>query len=294
MAEPGRDRAIGVTPFDPRVTPARPDLAAKHLQGQVNASRFVEGTAYEVVEGQAPLRRAPAPDAALETEALCGERVVIYEQTEEGWAWGQLESDRYVGFMPASALAAPGPAPTHRVSALHTLVFPAPSIKAPPIGALPLGATLTVAREVDRFAVTRRGFYVPQQHLVQIAVHAADFVAVAERFVGAPYLWGGKTNLGIDCSGLAQVALTQTGLACPRDSDMQAQWLGTAVDPGHDHANLRRGDLVFWQGHVAIVRDARTLVHANAFHMGVAIEPIRDAVSRIGGTGSDVTGVRRL
>jgi len=294
MAEPGRDGATVVAPFDPRVTPARPDLAAKHLQGQVNAARFVDGTAYEVVEGQAPVRRTPAPDAALETEALCGERVTIYEQTEEGWAWGQLESDRYVGFVPASALAAPGPAPTHKVSALRTLVFPAPSIKAPPIGALPLGATLAITREVDRFAVTPRGFYVPQPHLVPVDVRAVDFVAVAERFIEVPYLWGGKTSLGIDCSGLVQVALAQAGIACPRDSDMQAQRLGTAVDPGHDHADLCRGDLVFWQGHVALVRDARTLVHANAFHMCVAIEPIHEAVSRIGGSGSDVTGIRRL
>src|SRR5580704_18378643 len=124
MAELDNNRASVAARFDRRVTPARPDLAAKRLQGQVDAARFVDGTAYEVVEGQAPVRRAPAPDAALETEALCGERVTIYEQTEEGWAWGQLESDRYVGYMPASALAAPGPTPTHKVSALRALVFP--------------------------------------------------------------------------------------------------------------------------------------------------------------------------
>jgi len=294
MAELDNNRASVAARFDRRVTPARPDLAAKRLQGQVEAARFVDGTVYEIVEGQAPVRRTPAPDAALETEALCGERVTIYERTDEGWAWGQLDSDHYVGFLPAGALAAPGPAPTHQVSALRALVFPAPSIKAPPIEALPLGARLAITREVDRFAVTPRGFFVPRVHLVPIDVRAVDFVAVAERFVGVPYLWGGKTSLGIDCSGLVQVALAQAGIPCPRDSDMQEQELGTAVDPAHAHADLRRGDLVFWRGHVAIARDARTLVHANAFHMCVAVEPIHEAVSRIGGDGSEVTSIRRL
>ena len=127
--------------FHPRLTPARPDLAARSLEGKVTAARFVDGEARAVIEPHLPLRRSPAPDAGLDTEALMGERVTVYETTDEGWAWGQLDADGYVGFMPASGLAAPGPAPTHRVSALRTLVFPAPSFKLPPIGALPLGAT---------------------------------------------------------------------------------------------------------------------------------------------------------
>jgi cell wall-associated NlpC family hydrolase len=280
--------------LDPRLTPYRPDLAAKDLEGQVDAARFVEGTLREVIEPQAPVRRSPAPDAALDTEALMGERVTVYETTDEGWAWGQLHEDRYVGWLPAAALGAPGAAPTHRVAALRTLVFPGPDIKLPPLTALPLGARLAVVRHEARFAVRAGGGYVPAQHLAAIDDAAADFVAVAERFVGAPYLWGGKTSLGLDCSGLVQTALTACGIPCPRDSDQQEQALGAAVAANAGHSNLRRGDLVFWKRHVAIVRDPQSLVHANGHHMAVAIEPLGEAIARIKAGGSDVTSVRRL
>jgi cell wall-associated NlpC family hydrolase len=281
-------------PFDPRVTPARADLAADHLQGKVNAAQFVAGRAMEVIEPQAPLRREPRPDASLDTEALKGERVTVYESNAEGWAWGQLAADDYVGWLPSAALAAAGDAPTHKVVVLRTFAFPGPSIKAPPLEALPLGARLAVARLQDRMAITRAGAYVPAAHLAQIGDMEPDFVAVAERFLGVPYLWGGKTSLGLDCSGLVQVALTACGLACPRDSDMQELALGKPLAGAFDPSGLERGDLVFWKGHVAIVRDRGSIIHANAFHMAVAIEPISEAVARIGGAGSEVTSVRRL
>ena len=275
--------------FDPRITPARPDLAAKHLEGKVAAARFLAGEQREVIDAQAPMRAGPAPDAPLVTEALMGERVTIYEFNDEGWAWGQLADDGYVGWLPANALLAPRAAPTHRVTALRTLAFPAPSIKLPPVVMPPLGAKLTVTREQDRFAVSPLGF-VPAGHLAPLDHREADFVAVAERFVGAPYLWGGKTNYGLDCSGLVQVALNACGIACPRDSDMIERQMGHAIDVGQ----ARRGDLVFWKGHMAIVRDAAAIVHANAFHMAVAIEPIEEAIARISAAGSEVTSVKRL
>jgi cell wall-associated NlpC family hydrolase len=279
--------------FDPRVTPARADLAAKHLEGKVKAERFVEGSVQEVIAPQAPLRLEPRPDALLASEALRGERVVVYETNAEGWSWGQLAADHYVGWLPASALAPPGTPPTHKVAALRTLAFPGPSIKLPPIEELPLGAKLTVARTQDRLAVTQSGAYVPAIHLRPLDEYESDYVAVAERFHGVPYLWGGKTALGLDCSGLVQVALTACGVSCPRDSDMQEAALGVPVAAG-DLADLRRGDLVFWKGHVAIVRERGSLLHANAYHMAVAIEPIAEAVARIRGIGSEVTSVRRI
>jgi hypothetical protein len=280
--------------FDPRVTPARADLAAKTLEGQVPAPRYVEGRVFEVIEPQAPLHGAPRPDAQLLTEALRGERVTIYDTDAEGWAWGQLEADGYVGWLPVNALAAPGAAPTHKVSALRTLVFPGPSIKLPLVEALPLGARIVVARIEDCMAVTPTRTYLPAVHLRPLDDFETDFVAVAERFVGAPYLWGGKTALGLDCSGLVQIALTACGMKCPRDSDLQEQALGAPLAPARDLSSLQRGDLIFWEGHVAIARDHATLLHANAFHMAVAVEPIADAVGRIAAAGSAITSVRRL
>jgi cell wall-associated NlpC family hydrolase len=278
--------------FDPRLTPARPDLAAAHLAGQVQAARFVEGTGFEVFDSLAPVRRSPAPDAALETEALKGERVTIYDEDGEGWGWGQLQSDGYVGWLPMNALRAPGAPPTHKVAALRTILFPGRSIKAQPVEGLPLGCRLAVTGVDGELARLASGGFVPARHLAPLDAAAPDFVAVAERFIGVPYLWGGKTSLGIDCSGLVQVALTACGIACPRDSDMQRA-LGTAVEQS-DLAGLRRGDLVFWNGHVAVMRDAHTLLHANAFHMAVAAEPVREAVARISAAGSEVVTVKRL
>jgi cell wall-associated NlpC family hydrolase len=283
--------------FDPRTTPARPDLAALHLKGKVAAARFVAGAELEVRDAQASVRREPSPDAPLDTEALHGERVTVYDENGEGWYWGQLESDGYVGWIPANALRAPGPPPTHRVAALRTFVFPGRSIKAPPLDALSFGSRVAV-RTPQRNGSTEltdlaSGFCIPTRHLAPLASTEPDFVAVAERFVGVPYLWGGKTSLGIDCSGLVQIALTASGVACPRDSDMQEQALGAPL-PTDDLGGLRRGDLIFWKGHVAIVRDERTIVHANAFHMAVAIEPTAEALRRIADAGGRLVSIKRI
>jgi cell wall-associated NlpC family hydrolase len=283
-----------ISAFDPRVTPLRDDLAAKFLEGKVKAARFVEGSVMEVIAPQAPLRRESRPDAPLDTEALKGERVTVYDTNAEGWAWVQLAADKHVGWLPGAALGPVGASATHRVAALRTLVFPGPSIKLPPIEALPFGAEIYIERMKDQMAITSSGFYVPLTHLKPVSENETDFVAVAERFLGAPYLWGGKTVLGIDCSGLVQVALTASGVPCPRDSDMQEQALGRALTAAERSCRLQRGDLIFWEGHVAIVRDGESLVHANAFHMAVAIEPIAQAIARISATSAEVTTMRRI
>jgi cell wall-associated NlpC family hydrolase len=181
-----------------------------------------------------------------------------------------------------------------KVQALSTLVFVAPNIKTPPIGALPFGAQVAIARIEQPFAVTVHGGFIPAQHLVPRDKFEGDYVAIAERFVGTPYLWGGKTHLGIDCSGLVQISITACGIVCPRDSDMQENALGEPVSVLGALSMPQRGDLIFWKGHVALVRDRKTIIHANAHHMAVAIEPIDQAVARIKEAGSEVTSMRRV
>lgn len=279
---------------DPRRSAWRADLAAAELAGSVAAPRYAAGEPRRVVAAVADLRRAPAADAPLDTQALFGEEVRVFDE-RDGWAWGQLAADRYVGYLPSAALGASGPAPTHRLAALRSYVLAEPDIKRPPVMFLSMNARLAVEGMRDGFARLAGGAgFVWAGHLAPCDTPARDFVTVAEMFVGTPYLWGGKTSLGLDCSALVQLALDAAGLACPRDSDMQAAELGEAVPGPVDAAGLRRGDLLFWPGHVGLMRDGGTLLHANAHHMAVASEPLAAARERNAATGLDVAAVRRL
>ena len=283
---------MSVPQLDPRRYPYRADLAAASLRGLVSAPRYAEGEVRQVGPSSTPLRGEPNARSSWTTEVLFGEQVTVYEE-KDGWAWVQLERDGYVGYVRPGALSAQVKPPTHRVRALSTFLYPAPDVKAPPWLHLGMTADLSVAETGPVFAQLDEGSFVPSRHVAEIGRHARDFVAVAERFMGTPYLWGGKTRLGLDCSGLVQVALHAAGVECPRDSDMQEAEFGRPVDVRKDLDGLERGDLVFWKGHVGIMTDAFLLLHANAHHMAVAIETLRAAADRNARAGQEITAIKR-
>ena len=278
--------------LDPRRHVYRADLAAEHLRGTVQAERYVTGEPHQVAAASLPLRREPRFDAPLDTEALHGETVTVYDE-QEGWAWVQLDHDNYVGYVPSDGLIAGVTAPTHRVAVLRTYVFPGPDSKVPPLAMLSLNARFTVAEHAGRYLRLEKGGYVYASHAATVGQHAEDFVAVAKAFVGTPYLWGGRTSVGLDCSGLVQLAAASAGHAVPRDADMQAAEVGEAI-AWRDGAAPARGDLVFWEGHVGIMTSPEEFLHANAHHMAVELEPFSEARERIKVAGFEVTGVRQL
>lgn len=279
--------------FDRRLTPARPDLAAEHLRGIIEAPRYETGRAMRVAAPVIDLRPEPGGDRSIDTQALFGEPVTIYDE-QAGWAWGQLGQDGYVGYMPAAGLTADTHAPTHRVNVLRSFLYPGPDMKLPASAALSMGALVRAQGESGPFTLTGAGA-LWSAHLSPLDVAAPDFVAVAERFLGAPYLWGGRTSLGLDCSGLVQVALMMAGVSAPRDTDMMERELGVPFDPGADLSGLGRGDLVFWKGHVGIMQDGDRLLHANGHHMLVVSESLRAARERIiAKTYGAITSFRRL
>lgn len=282
--------------IDPRTCLSRNGIATARLEGLLSAERHVPTLRRQVVAPVAPLRRSPRVDAEQLSQLLFGEVVDVLEEVD-GYAFAQSGRDGYVGFVDTDCLAGipiavPADTGLLRVSVLRTYAFSEPSIKSLPVGLYSLNALVEPDVREGRFvrAAGGGGWFIAE-HLAPLGQFDTDPVAVAERFLGTPYLWGGNESLGLDCSGLVQQALRACGMACPRDSDQQMA-LGTAIDPAD---GLERGDLIFWRGHVGFIAGENLLLHANGHHMAVVLEPLDEAIRRIEAAGSGLpTGYRRI
>ena len=277
---------------DPRLNLWRDDLAAAHLRAEVSAPRFVEGEDYTIIAPVTALRRSPADGALQDSQLLYGEGFRVYEKKDR-WAWGQATHDDYVGYVLAEDLQKTSPemAPTHKVTALRSFLYREPDIKTRPLMGVCMGAQLGVRRFEGRFAEMAEemgGGFIHASHIAETHVFESNAIEVARRFIGAPYFWGGRESIGLDCSALVQTALMACGQACPRDSDMQQASLGKAVE------TPKVGDVVFWKGHVGFLSAPNTLLHANAFHMSVVEEAFDTACARIAKTDGAITAIKRL
>jgi len=280
--------------LDRRLNAFRPDLAEASLKGKVEAERFVEGVGARVVVPVIALRPKPDLACGIDTELLMGEAVTVFER-RDGWCWIKALSDGYVGYLPETAIAEGAAAPTHVVVPQRTFLYPEPELRKPHAAILSMGSLVHVAGTAEargnHYVVLEDGTAIFAKHVQPIGDNrGGDFVDVALRFLETPYLWGGRSGLGIDCSGLVQLALSMTGRAAPRDTDMQAAGLGQPIE----REELKRGDFVFWKGHVAIMEDPETIVHANGHTMTVARENFAAAVERIGWLYERPTGYRRF
>jgi cell wall-associated NlpC family hydrolase len=280
--------------YDTRLTPARPDLAAEHLRDMVQADAYAPGKRMQVTRPFVDVKRAPDDNAATDTQALFGETLIVYEQ-KNGWCWGQLDRDRYVGYIDETALSDKTQKPNHRVRVRHTMVYAEPNMKSPPVDVLPFSAEVHVVSAGAEFSQIQDGGHVFSRHLAPTTRPLNDFVGLAEMFLHTPYLWGGKTDMGLDCSGLVQVTLNAIGIPAPRDADMMEAALGRPADIDDRMRGLRRGDLIFWRGHVAITLSETHILHATAHSMTVMTEPLQTARDRIRSKNfSEVTAVRRV
>ena len=275
--------------LDKRINAFRSDLADARLRGRVEAPKFVDGKPMEVVAPFASLHCEPSYSSMQTTQALFGEKFTAFDD-RDGWIWCQLARDGYVGYISNDSASGELTAPTHRVAVLSTMMYPGADIKAQPTVLLPMNARLEIVEGDEKFSKLSNGKYVFTRHLKPLNDLETDFVGIAEKFCDVPYYWGGKTVQGLDCSGLVQISLEACGILSPRDTDMQEKQLGQNLMI-NDLDGLRRGDLVFWKGHVGIMLDQTTLLHANGHHMMTVKEPLAEAVARIT---DPVTSIKRF
>lgn len=270
--------------LDRRLNAYRPDLADERLSGKVEASRFTTGTLMQVSASVVDLRSEPRPDSGPQTQIIFGDMVRVFEE-QDGWSWVQAERDGYTGYVSSASLEKPTADATHMVIVPRTFIYPGSDLRFPHTKALSLGSRVRIIGSAEtrgtQYALLENGEALIAGHLAPLDQHAADYVAIAETLLHTPYLWGGTSGFGIDCSGIVQLSMWVSGRKVLRDSDMQQNTLGEIVEPDDDYSNLKRGDLVFWKGHVAICASPDMLIHASGHTMTVTLEPLRDAIKRI-------------
>ncbi|SMX30652.1 C40 family peptidase [Actibacterium lipolyticum] len=275
--------------MDKRLTPANARVAALSLQGKVDAETFTAGERRQIGMSIANLWATPERQKR-ERQLLYGEHVTVFEELN-GVAFVQAARDGYVGYVDAITLTDAADM-THRVAVPATHLYRRPDMKQIEHSWLSFGARVRIVSADGAFFETDQGLFIPKPHVRPINAPFADTVTVAQMHFGVPYLWGGNSAQGIDCSGLVQASLLAGNIPCPGDSDLQEKALGSPLEPG---TPAERGDLFFWKGHVALAVDGDTLIHANAYHMAVAYEPIAGAVARIEEQGGGpVTAHKRL
>ena len=271
--------------MDRRLTPATTRIAHSSLRGRMDAPAYTDGQTLRLSAPVSDLLRSPG--GARDRQLLLGDAFTVIDR-DAGHAFGFAVKDGYCGWLTETSLA-DIPAPTHWLCVPASHLYPEPRVQARERANLSLGAQVTVLAMGDKWAETPGGF-IPAPHLRDLGDWASDPVAVAESLLGTPYLWGGNSRSGIDCSGLAQIAHAACGITIPGDSDLQQVVGSPLTEDGH-----QRGDLIFWKGHVAMIVDEARLIHANGHTMSVAYEGIADAIARIlAQENGQVTARRRL
>ena len=269
----------------------RPTIAASYLQGIVAADQFSDGMVCSVTDSVLPLKSNPTDQAELASEMLFGEKFIVYE-SQGSWAWGQSQTDGYVGFVKINGLSERPSSPTHEVKELKTFVYQRPDIKSPVLKGLAMGSKVSLKEKSGNFIRLKEGGWIVEKHVVEFNAKEASFITVARKYIGTPYLWGGRSSNGLDCSALVQLSLSRVGILAPRDTDQQEETLGCFC--GKNPEDIEKGDLLYTQGHVAISSGRDLVLHANAHHMRVVEEPLQAFLSRLDETDHQLRSIKRL
>lgn len=279
--------------LDKAINAYRGDIAASSLRGKVQSDRFIEPETYQIKVPIAQLRNAPSNEAEHSTQALLGELIDIYE-VKDGFGWGQLKKDGYVGYVAMDYIGQEIKAPSHKICAMRTNVYYGPKVQAQISKTLTFGALVrTTERRENGFVWCEDLGFVYESHICELDKNFDDPIDLAKQMLGTPYVWGGNSPLGIDCSGLVQLCYGACGMDLPRDARLQ-EMRGQSLEANDDLSGLKRGDLVFWKGHVAIMMDETNIIHATSFTMNVSIEPLKTAKARIDNLGIPIRAIKRV